>query len=226
MEKNEELERFVYCASHDLQAPLRAIQVFSDMLIDDLGEQLESKQLKKLSAIGQSAEHSSQLIGDMLTYARLGLQNLEKTEVPLKSVLNYCQFELIEDINKMNAGIRISDSLPTVRGDERMLVRLITNLLSNAIKFMPTDRQPLIEIEVKRVDGAVHFSIKDNGVGIAPEFREKVFGMFERLHSRDEYDGTGVGLAIAKKIVELHGGKIGVESEPGIGSTFWFEIPD
>jgi PAS domain S-box-containing protein len=224
--KNEELERFVYCASHDLQAPLRAIQVFSNMLIDDLREQLKSKQHERLSSMAQTAEYSSQLVGDMLTYARLGLENLEKTDVPLKSVLNYCQFELIEDINAVNAEIKISDSLPTVKGDERMLVRLITNLLSNAIKFVPPDRRPLVEIDIKRVKGAIHFSVKDNGVGIAPEFRETVFGMFERLHSRDDYAGTGVGLAIAKKIVELHGGRIGVESEQGTGSTFWFEIPD
>ncbi|UCD56443.1 MAG: hypothetical protein JSV16_11475, partial [Candidatus Hydrogenedentota bacterium] len=224
--KNEELESFVYSVSHDLKAPLRAIYGFSRALIEDLGERLEGENLENLSAIARAAENMNQLIGDMLTYARLGMQSFSKTEIPLKSVLVDSQFQLIEDIKKSGADIRISEPLPVIRGHERTLVQLMSNLLSNAIKFVPPGRKPGVCIEVKRSRDRVRVSVRDNGIGIAPEYREKIFRMFERLHSRDEYPGTGIGLAIAKKAVELHGGRIGVESEPGKGSTFWFEIPN
>ncbi|UCD58739.1 MAG: PAS domain S-box protein, partial [Candidatus Hydrogenedentota bacterium] len=225
-EKNEELEMFTYFISHDLQAPLRTIEGFSRTLVEDLGDRLEDERREELLALGRAAENMHELIEDMMTYARLGIQDFSKTEVSLKSVLNNSQFELIEDIKKRGADIRVLGPLPVVRGHERTLVRLMTNLISNAIKFVPPERRPEVCIGATRSGNRVRVSVQDNGIGIAPEYREKIFRMFERLHSRHEYPGTGVGLAIVKKAVELHGGKVGVESEHGKGSTFWFEIPD
>lgn len=222
--KNEELESLVYSVSHDLQTPLRAILGYCQKLMDNLSEQVEH--LETVVAIGKAADNMNRLIGDMLTYARLGIHSLSKVDVSLNSVLNYCQFELIEEFKKSGADIHIPDQLPVVKGDERMLVRLMANLLSNAIKFVPAERNPQVNIEATRLEGVVRVSIQDNGIGIPPECAERIFRMFERLHSQDKYPGTGVGLAIAKKIVDLHGGKIGVESEPEKGSRFWFEIPD
>ena len=224
--KNEELEMVTYFVSHDLQAPLRTIEGFSQMLIEDLGEQLKGEHREDLMALGRAAENMHELIGDMMIYARLGIQDFSKNQISLKNVFNDSQFELIEDIKKRGASILVSESLPVVKGHERTLVRLLTNLLSNAIKFVPPERRPEVCIEAERSVSGVRVSVRDNGIGIAPEYREKIFNMFERLHSRHEYPGTGVGLAIVKKAAELHGGTVGVESEYGKGSTFWFEIPD
>jgi signal transduction histidine kinase len=161
----------------------------------------------------------------MLAYARLGMRDFSMTDVSLKSILVDSQFEVIDDINKKKAEIRISEPLPVVRGHERTLVRLLANLISNAIKFVPPERKPEVDIEAERSGNCVRVSVRDNGIGIAPEHRERIFRMFERLHPQHQYPGTGIGLAIAKKAVQLHGGRIGVESEPGKGSTIWFEIP-
>jgi len=223
--KNEELESFVSSVSHDLQTPLRTIHGFSEALAKELADQVDRQHLDKLLGIARAAEGMGRLIGDMLTYASLGMVSFSKTEIPLKSIIIDAQFPLMEEINKRKAEVHVCESLPIVRGDERTLVRLMTNLLSNAIKFVPAERRPEVFIEAERSEKEVRVSVRDNGIGIAPQFREKIFRMFERLHSRDKYLGTGVGLAIAKKAVELHGGTIGVESEPDKGSTFWFKIP-
>ncbi len=224
--KNEELETLVYSVSHDLQTPLRAILGHCQTLMDNLAERVSGEHLETVLAIGKAADNMNRLIGDMLTYARLGIHSISKVEVSLTSILNYCQFELIEEFKKSGADIRVPDLLPVIKGDERMLVRLMANLLSNAIKFVPAERNPQVDIEAAHLEGLVRVSVRDNGIGIPAESTERIFRMFERLHSQDKYPGTGVGLAIAKKIVDLHGGKIGVISEPGKGSTFWFEIPD
>jgi PAS domain S-box-containing protein len=225
-EKTEELEMFTFFISHDLQSPLRSMQRFSQSLAEESGEYLGESQRKELEAFGQAAKRMNELIDDMMTYARLGILDFSKTEVPLKSIIMDAQFPLIEEIRDKGGKIHVSDSLPIVRGHERTLVRLVANLLSNAIKFVPPDRTPQVYIEAARSADSVRVSVRDNGVGIDPEYQEKIFRIFERLHSKHEYPGTGIGLAIVKKAAQLHRGTVGVESEVNKGSTFWFEIPN
>lgn len=224
--KNQELESFAYSVSHDLQAPLRTIQGCCRTLLAELEGQIHDKQRQNLAAIGKISEHMNRLIEDMLSYARLGTLSFSKSDVSLESVINYSQFELIEEIRAAGAEINISKPLPVVKGHERTLVRLMTNLLKNAIKFVPAGRQPVVQIKAEKRDDCVRVVVQDNGIGIPPQYREKIFGMFERLHSRETYPGSGVGLAIAKKAVELHGGRIGCDSKEGYGSAFWFELPN
>ena len=224
--KNDELEMFAFFISHDLQAPLRNIEHFSQKLSEDLGERLEERHREGLKGLIHAAENMNKLIDDMMTYAHLGIQDFSKTELSLKGIIMDAQFPLMEDIKKSGAVVYMPDPLPAVTGHERTLVRLMINLLSNAIKFMPPERKPEIHVEAIRTENGVRVSVSDNGVGIDPEYIEKIFRMFERLHSKHDYPGTGVGLAIVKKAAELHGGTVGVESEEGKGSTFWFEIPD
>jgi PAS domain S-box-containing protein len=225
-EKTEELEMFTFFISHDLQLPLRNMENLSQSLAEGSGERLGERYRKELESFGRAAKGMNELIDDMMTYARLGIQDFSKTDIPLKSIITDAQFPLLEDIVESGGEIHISDSLPVVRGHERTLVRLMANLLSNAIKFVPPDRAPKVHIEATRSENTVRVSVRDNGIGIDPEYREKIFRIFERLHSRHDYPGTGVGLAIVKKAAQLHGGTVGVESEEGKGSTFWFEIPD
>ncbi len=223
--KNEEMEKFIYSISHDLKTPLRSIQRLVERLGKDLGTQLTGQYTADLLALSRTAETTNRLLQDMLSYARLGIEDFSKAELPLKGVLIDAQFELIDDIRKSDAEISVSESLPIIRGHERTLVRLMVNLLSNAIKFVPVGRRPEICIKAEVLEKCVRVSVQDNGIGLDPGSKDRIFRMFERLHSHDKYPGTGIGLAIARKAVELHGGNIGVESQSDQGSTFWFEIP-
>jgi len=224
-EKTEEMEKFIYSISHDLKTPLRSIRRLADGFIKDLETQLMGQSSADLLALSRTAETTNRLLEDMLSYARLGIEDFFKTELPFKAVLADAQLELIDDIRKSNAKIIASESLPIIRGHERTLTRLMVNLLSNAIKFVPVGMRPEIYIKAEVLENCVRVSVQDNGIGIDPGSRDRIFRMFERLHSHDKYPGTGIGLAIARKAVELHGGKIRVESELGQSSTFWFEIP-
>ena len=224
--KNEEMENFIYSISHDLKTPVRAIQGLSQALSRDLEKQLKGEHLEDLSALRRTAESTDRLLGDMLTYARLGFEDFSKSEAPLKTVILDAQLELIDVIKTSGAKIHIVEPMPVIAGHERTLVRLMVNLLGNAIKFVQPGQSPEIHIEAVEIENRMRISVRDNGIGIDPRFQEKIFGMFARLHSQHDYGGTGIGLAIAQKAVELHGGRIGAESRLGEGSVFWFEIPD
>jgi chemotaxis family two-component system sensor kinase Cph1 len=160
----------------------------------------------------------------LLTYSRVGRRDVAVASVDLETVLDRVQASLRVSIEESEATIA-RDPLPTVDGDVTQLTQLFQNLLVNAIKFR-AESAPDIRVSAERKDGAWLFSVRDNGIGIAPEYRERVFVLFQRLHARDEYGGTGIGLAVCKKIVERHGGTIWVEETPGGGSTLCFTIPD
>jgi signal transduction histidine kinase len=221
---NADLEQFAYVASHDLQEPLRAVVSYLQLLERRYGGQLDERAEKYIGYAVDGGRRMQTLITDLLTYSRVGRRDLEIEPVDLEVVLDRVEAALRVSIEESGATIA-RDPLPTVDGDMTQLTQLFQNLVANAIKFR-ADAAPDSRVSAERQEGAWLFSVRDNGIGIAAEYRERVFVLFQRLHGRDEYSGTGTGLAICKKIVERHGGIIWVEATPGGGTTFRFTMPD
>jgi light-regulated signal transduction histidine kinase (bacteriophytochrome) len=220
---NSDLEQFAYVASHDLQEPLRAVAGFVELLRQSLIDSLDSKAAKYMDFAVDGAKRMQSLVNGLLEYSRVE-QKRRRERTSAKEALNIAIEQLQKAIEESGAQIA-ADELPTVQFDPTQLTQLFQNLISNAIKFRSKDA-PRIRIHANRNGGVWQFSVSDNGIGIEPEYAERIFLIFQRLHSRDQYPGTGIGLAICKKIVEHHSGKIWVESTPGAGSTFYFTIPD
>jgi signal transduction histidine kinase len=220
--KNEELEQFAYVASHDLQEPLRTISNFSSLLSERYGSQLDELGNKSVAFIEQAAVRLHQLVVGLLDYSRVGKQ-ATKEVVDCNQLLSDIQNDLAATIKENQAIVEV-DRLPTVSGYKVELRLLFQNLLDNAIKFRRDDTIPQIQVSASEQANFWLFSVSDNGIGIAPEFQHRIFQIFQRLHHRHEYSGTGIGLAHCKKIVELHGGGIWVESEVGQGAKFFFSI--
>jgi signal transduction histidine kinase len=221
--KNKELEQFVYIASHDLQEPLRTTASFVELLQQQYHGQIDGIADKYLTYIVQSTDRMKILINDLLDYSRIG--NRKKLQaVDCNIVLG----EVVDDLNKTirdeKAEIHI-ESLPVIRGYKTEIKQLFQNLVVNAIKFRKKDVKPQIHISARLNKDHWTFSVSDNGIGIAEDHKDRIFVIFQRLHTRAEYEGSGIGLAHCKKIVGLHGGKIWTESIPGNGATFLFNIP-
>jgi len=220
---NKDLEQFAYVASHDLQEPLRMVTSYVQLLARRYKGKLDSDADEFISFAVDGAIRMRKLIIDLLTYARVGMRGneLEPTdcEMVLKQSLNNLKLAMKQDRAVVTHG-----PLPTVLADRPQLGQLFQNLIGNAIKFRG-DESPRVHISASRNGNGWTFSVRDNGVGIAPEYSERIFIIFQRLHNRQEYTGTGMGLAICKKIVEQHGGRIWVESEVGKGATFYFTLP-
>lgn len=221
---NEQLQQFAYVASHDLQEPLRGIIAFSEILGEEYGDHLDSSAKEYLQFIIDSGQRMRQLIRDLLAFSRVETRGSSLKPVDCNQVLEMVLENLRAAIQDSQAAIQ-SDSLPTVLGDSAQLAQLLQNLLGNAIKFRGI-AAPIIIITAHRQEHQWCFRIRDNGIGIDPQYADRIFHIFQRLHNREEYEGTGIGLAICRKIVERHGGAIGVESQPGEGATFWFTLPD
>ncbi len=228
--KNKELEQFAYIASHDLQEPLDTISSFIGLIAEDYGDSFDDVGKESLTYIQDASCRMKNLINELLQYSRLG-KNKEYTNVDCQAVLDDLKVVLQSVLEEKRAKINISN-LPIVKGSEIELGLLFQNLISNAIKFMKPNTIPEIHIsciqktDVKDVSKKFwQFSVKDNGIGIPQEHKERIFAIFQRLHSREEYQGTGIGLAHCKKIVESHGGDIWLDSEQRKGSTFYFTIP-
>ena len=220
---NSDLEQFAYAASHDLQEPLRTITAYLGLVKDRYAGDLDDTAQEFIEYAVDGAERMRTLINDLLEYSRVNVQEKPLESVSCDDALNAAVRSLNQAIERNGAVIRTSP-LPVVTGDESQLHRLFQNLLSNALKFRG-DRNPVIQVWAELQGEEWIFSVQDNGIGIAPEFQEKVFGMFSRLHSRAQYEGTGVGLALCSKIAQRHGGRIWVESDVGKGATFRFNIP-
>jgi PAS domain S-box-containing protein len=223
-QSNEDLEQFAYVASHDLQEPLRMVSSYTQLLGRRYQGKLDADADEFIAFAVDGAARMQRLILDLLLYSRVGTKGQELVETSGEEALDRAVINLrgaIED-----SGALIShEPLPTVMADEMQLVQLFQNLIGNAIKYQDGTAPPRISVSAERqADGPWLFSVADNGLGIEPEYFERIFGMFQRLHKREEFTGTGVGLAIAKKIVERHGGVISVESAPGRGSTFRFPL--
>lgn len=222
-DKNKELEEFTYVASHDLQEPVRTIASFVELFKDTYSDKLDEEGIKWLDFMQGASERSQKLIIDLLEYSRIGKKR-EFAEVDLNQLLKDVQTDLKARIVESKAEILVDD-LPTIQGLETELRLLFQNLITNGIKFRQKDVDPVIRISYQLKDGNHEFSVQDNGIGIDEKYFDRIFVIFKRLHGKSEYEGTGIGLAHCKKVVELHHGKIWVSSEPGSGSTFHFTIP-
>ena len=220
---NEELGQFAYIASHDLQEPLRMVASYTQLLSRRYKGKLDADADDFIAFAVDGANRMQRLIQDLLAYSRVGTKGQEMVEISSEDALRQALLNLRATIQESGAEVT-HDALPNVLADEMQLTQLFQNLVGNAIKYQSTGI-PRVHISVSGINGAKRkFSIKDNGLGIDPQYFERIFGMFQRLHKREEFAGTGIGLAICKKIVERHGGSISVESEPGQGSTFSFDL--
>ena len=220
---NKELEHFAYVASHDLQEPLRKITSFIDLLERQYKNQLGENADEYIERVVDGADRMQRLITDLLEYSRVGQGEISLTQIDLEAVLSRVLSNLGTEIEE-NGAVITHDPLPTVQANESLVDRLLQNLIGNAIKFR-REEAPHVHISTEQKGGEWRFSIRDNGIGIDPENIGKIFMLFQRVHSREEYPGTGIGLAICKKIVQRHGGRIWVESQPGQGSTFFLTLP-
>lgn len=220
---NADLKKFAYVASHDLQEPLNQVANYVQLLEMRYQEQLgeDAKEFINFAVEGVSLMQT--LIDDVLAYSKVDLQGIEFELTNVETALNRALNNLRGRIKETQAVVTY-DELPTVLADSTQLMQLFLNLIGNAIKFR-SDFSPQIPISANRLEDEWLFAIKDNGIGIDSQFSDRIFVIFQRLHTRDEYAGTGMGLAICKKIVECHRGRIWVESELGIGATFYFTIP-
>ena len=221
---NSELQQFIYVSSHDLQEPLRTITQYLDMLQRRHRGQLDDQALRYITYASDSASRMYVLLNDLLTYSRLG-HGAERTLVELAELVD----EVLQDLRVVVAETRTRvtiETLPAVRCDRAKIRSLFQNLIGNAVKFRG-ENEPLITISA-RVDqaGMWTVAVADNGIGIVPEHREAVFEVFHRLHEREAFPGTGIGLAICRKVVEQHGGRIWIQETPGGGATFLFTLPE
>jgi PAS domain S-box-containing protein len=219
---NADLEQFANVASHDLQEPLRMVASYTQLLAKRYGGQLDERADRWIGYAVDGANRMQTLINDLLRYSRVGTRGGELTVVSTEAALAAALANLRLTIREAEAEI-VQEPLPQVLGDETQLIQLFQNLIGNAVKFRGKEA-PRVEISARRDGDEWTFSVRDNGIGVEQEFAERIFVIFQRLHERDRYAGTGIGLAISKRIVERHGGRIWLESAPGKGATFRFTL--
>jgi PAS domain S-box-containing protein len=222
---NEELGQFAYIASHDLQEPLRMVASYTQLLSRRYKGKLDADADEFIAFAVDGASRMQRLIQDLLAYSRVGTKGRDLLDTSGEEALQRALINLRGAVEESGAVVT-HDPLPTVWADETQLIQLFQNLVGNGIKYQ-NGGVPRVHISAARNDGKKWiFSVKDNGLGIDSQYFDKIFGMFQRLHKREEFSGTGIGLAICKKIVERHGGSISVESQPGHGSTFRFALTE
>jgi PAS domain S-box-containing protein len=222
---NEELTAFASIAAHDLQEPLRKIRAFGDRLETRYGDALGTEGRDYLSRMRNAAERMQLLINDLLTYARVASHPQPFERVELDALVESVRGDLETRISESGGRVEVAP-LPTIDGDPKQLRQVFQNLISNGLKFAAAARPPVVRIRLEPgTDDSVSIVVTDNGIGFDPEYRERIFAPFERLHGREEYEGTGMGLAICRRIVERHGGSIDAEGRPGEGSSFRMTLP-
>lgn len=226
VQANADLEEFAYSASHDLREPLRSIAIYSDILARNHAASLDERAIECLNFIRSGASRMHSLLDDLLSYAHASsIPEAALEPVNARTPLQWALDNLTGAIQESHARITIGD-MPIVRMRESHLSQVFQNLIGNSIKYRRPNEEIEIQLSARRVDGEWIFSIRDNGIGVPAAYRETIFGIFKRLHSNSEYSGTGMGLAICKRIVERYLGRIWVESESGCGANFFFSIPD
>ncbi|HEY9883732.1 MAG TPA: ATP-binding protein [Thermosynechococcaceae cyanobacterium] len=221
---NDELEAFSYTVAHDLRAPLRGVESYASALMEDYGAQLDEVAQDYIHQVIASIHRMNTLVQDLLAYSHLSREEIELVPVSLTHVLADAQVQLEPTLKERHAEITVAEPLPRVMGHYSTLVQVVANLLSNAAKFTVGESKPQIYLWAEAKQSQVRLWVEDNGIGIEPQYQQQIFGVFERLHARDAYPGTGIGLAIVRKGVERLGGRSGVESIPGQGSRFWVEL--
>jgi light-regulated signal transduction histidine kinase (bacteriophytochrome) len=221
---NRDMESFTYAASHDLRSPLIAIAGFSRILREDYAGALDEKGKDLLGRIEGSARKMSQLIDDLLSFARVSTQEIRRSEIDMEALAGKVFEELKPVMGERNIRFEVN-GLPPAYGDMPMLRQVIVNFLTNAIKFTRTRETPVIEVGgYKEKRGNVYY-VRDNGVGFDREFSDRLFGLFQRMHASQQFEGTGIGLFMIKQIIEKHGGRVWAEGEPDKGATFYFGLP-
>ncbi len=221
---NQDLQQFAYVASHDLREPIRVMCGYLDLLAEDYASVLDDSAKKYIEAAMGAGTRMTDLIDDLLRYSRVGADERVFEPIDLRAVIDEACENLSVAIQETGANIT-TDELPTVTSNASLLVQLFQNLLANALKFR-AEAAPRIHVGATRQDGEWSFTIADNGIGFDPASASRIFDIFTRLHGRSKHEGTGIGLAICKRIVEQHGGEIWADSKPGTGTTFSFTIPD
>jgi signal transduction histidine kinase len=220
----KELEAFSYTVSHDLRAPLRAIDGFSRVLQEECTDKLDKEGQRYLNIIRNNTKNMGHLIDDLLAFSKLGRQEIRRSEIDMTQLVK----QVFEDVKAAHAERSLElrmETLPRVFGDRSLIRQVLTNLISNAAKFTKSREQALIEISAAENEQDILFTVKDNGVGFDMKYVDKLFGVFQRLHTTDQFEGTGVGLAIVQRVLERHGGTISAYGEPDIGATFAFTLP-
>jgi signal transduction histidine kinase len=221
---NRDLEQFAYVSSHDLQEPLRMIRSFSQLFMQRKGEQLDEEGRELLGYVVDGAERAQALVSDLLEYSRVGTTERASVPVELDDVVERAIDVLAPQIEDSGARVFRDPGTPCVLGDPQQLERLVVNLIGNAIKYRSPDRVPEIRVRAVASGNEIRVDVIDNGIGFEDEHAQRIFMMFQRLHARGEYEGTGIGLAICARIVEQHGGTIHAAGRPGEGATFSFTL--
>jgi light-regulated signal transduction histidine kinase (bacteriophytochrome) len=222
---NAELDQFAYVASHDLKEPLILLSAYARMLSERHGDDLDEEGRTFLGHVRDEASRMKSMIDDLLDYSRLQTRAEDASHVALDEVLETALRTLAPRIEESGARVDVQGPLPVVRGSPVQFERLFRNLIGNAIKFRG-EEPPVVTVGAERVDGSWVISVSDNGIGVDPGKAERIFDVFQRLHSQEQYAGTGMGLAICKRIVERHGGRIWVDPADGGGSVFKFVVPE
>jgi len=220
---NDELEAFSYSVSHDLRAPLRAINGFAGIVLEEYGPQLPQEGRHYLERVCQGGQRMGELIDDLLAFSRLGRQPLVRRRVDTRRLVEEALGELKPSISDRRIETRVNE-LPPSQGDQALLKQVWINLLSNALKYSRGRTPAIVEIGWEQQDGEGVFFVRDNGVGFNMEYADKLFGVFQRLHRADEFEGTGVGLAIVQRIIHRHGGRVWADAEPDRGAIFYFTL--
>ena len=221
---NDELEQFAYVASHDLQEPLRMVSSYMQLFEKRYADQVDAQSQKYIDYAVEGAKRMQSLIGGLLEYSRVGHVDEPFAAVDTRAALDQALLNLRSTLDESRAAVT-RGPLPTVTGNAGRLVQLFQNLIGNAIKFCQPSVAPAVHVSATPHGKEWLFAIRDNGIGIDSQYMERIFVIFQRLHTRAEYPGTGIGLSICKKVVERHGGRIWVESQPGAGATFQFTLP-
>jgi two-component system sensor kinase len=223
-EANAELEAFAYSVSHDLRAPLRAIDGFSHILLDDYATQLDDEGRRLLNQVRGNAIRMARLIDDILAFSRMSRREMAATAVDMTELARDVAAEIASSCEGRRIRFEIAE-LPPARGDREMMRQVLVNLLSNAAKFTRSRSEAVIEIGATMTADGVSYYVRDNGVGFDMNYVGKLFGVFERLHLQKDYEGTGIGLAIVKRVITRHGGRVWAEGKVEEGATFHFFLP-
>jgi len=221
---NKELEAFSYSVSHDLRSPLRGVVSFSRIVLEDYGPKLDEEGRRLLNVVCSEAKRMGQLIDDLLAFSRMGRREMNTIDFNMAALAKNVFANLDEATRERVKHFKVK-KLPPTHGDHAMIQQVLFNLIANAAKFSSQEPEPSIEVGAKSKDGFNTYYVKDNGVGFDPRYSSKLFGVFQRLHSEEEFEGTGVGLALVQRIIHRHGGKVWAEGKPNAGATFYFSLP-